>query len=139
MSREFRIMTAEWSPDELERIAAAEELRIAPRRPDGTLSREVPIWVVCRSGQVYVRTWYRREDGWFGRAVDSQRARIHVPGLAADVAIEDVSGDQAGLRAEVDAGYRAKYGRYGETTVAQMVTDEAAATTLRLIPEPPRQ
>ncbi len=29
----------------------------------------------------------------------------------------------------------AKYGRYGETSVAQMVTDAAAATTLRLIPE----
>ena len=128
-------MTAEWSPNELERIAAAEELRIAASRPDGTLGREVPIWVVCRSGQVYVRTWYRRDNGWFGRAVDSQRARIHVPGLTADVAIEDVSGGQAGLRAEVDAAYRAKYGRYGETTVAQMVTDDAAATTLRLIPE----
>ena len=128
-------MTAEWSPDELERIAAAEELRIAASRPDGTLGRKVPIWVVCRSGQVYVRTWYRRDNGWFGHAVDSRRARIRVPGLAADVAIEDVGGGQAGLRAEVDAAYRAKYGRYGETTVAQMVTDDAAATTLRLIPE----
>ena len=129
-------MTAEWSPDELERIAAAEELRIAASRPDGTLGREVPIWVVCRSGQVYVRTWYRRDNGWFGHAVDSRRARIHVPGLAAAaVVIEDVGGGQAGLRAEVDAAYRAKYGRYGERTVAQMVTDEAAATTLRLVPE----
>ena len=136
-------MTAEWSADELERIAAAEELRIAASRPDRTLSRKVPIWVVCRSGQVYVRTWYRRDNGWFGHAVDSQRARIHVPGLTADVAIEDVSGGQAGLRAEVDAAYRAKYGRYDEKTVAQMVTDDAAATTLRLIPlvarpQPPR-
>jgi hypothetical protein len=28
-----------------------------------------------------------------------------------------------------------KYGRYGSTTVDRMVTDDAAASTLRLIPE----
>jgi len=128
-------MTVAWSADELERIGAAEELRIATSRPDGTLRREVPIWVVCVSGQVYVRTWYRREAGWFGHAVDSRRASIHVAGLAAYVAVEDIGDDKAELRAEVDAAYRAKYGRYGETTVAQMVADDAAGTTLWLVPE----
>jgi hypothetical protein len=39
------------------------------------------------------------------------------------------------LRASIDAVYRAKYGRYGETTVERMVADDAAATTLRLVPE----
>jgi hypothetical protein len=67
--------------------------------------------------------------------VDSRRARIRVPGLEAGVAIEDVGDDKTELRAEVDLAYRAKYGRYGETSVAQMVTDAAAATTLRLFPE----
>ncbi len=87
------------------------------------------------SGQVYVRTWCRRDNGWFGHVVDSRRARIRVPGLAADIAIEDVDDDKAELRAGVDAAYRAKYGRYGETTVDRMVTDDAATSTLRLIPE----
>jgi hypothetical protein len=67
--------------------------------------------------------------------VGSRRARIRVPGLEAGIAIEDVGDDRGKLRAEVDAAYRAKYGRYGETSVTQMVTDAAAATTLRLIPE----
>ena len=124
-----------WSADELERIGSAEELRIATKRADGTPRREVPIWVVCASGHVYVRTWYRRDNGWFGHAVRSRRARIRVPGLEADIAIEDVGGHEAQLRASVDAAYRAKYGRYGETTVARMVADDAAATTLRLVPE----
>ena len=128
-------MTAAWSADQLELIGRAEELHIAARRADGTLGREVPIWVVRASGQVYVRTWYRRETGWFGRVVDSRRARIRVPGLAADVAIEDVGDDRAELRAGVDAAYRAKYGRYGEATVDRMVTDDAAAATLRLTPD----
>jgi hypothetical protein len=129
------IMTVAWSPDELERIGRAEELHIAAKRADGTLRREVPIWVVRASGQVYVRTWYQRGNGWFGHVVESRRARIRVPGLEADIAIEDIGDDEAELRASVDAAYRAKYGRYGETTVERMVTDDAAATTLRLVPE----
>ena len=128
-------MTVGWSAEELERIGTAQELRISTSRADGTLRREVPIWVVRVSGHVYVRTWYRRDNGWFGHAVDLRRARIRVPGLEAGVAIEDVSDDKTELRAEVDLAYRAKYGRYGETSVAQMVTDAAAATTLRLFPE----
>jgi hypothetical protein len=130
-------MTVAWSPDELERIGRAEELHIAAKRADGTLGREVPIWVVRAGGQVYVRTWYRRDSGWFGHVVGSGRARIRVPGLEVDlevdIAVEDVGDDEAELRASVDAAYRAKYGRYGDTTVERMVTDDAAAATLRLV------
>ena len=95
----------------------------------------MPVWVVRASGQVYVRTWYRRDNGWFGHVLDSRRARIRVPGLEVDIAIEDVGDEEAELRASVDAAYRAKYGRYGETSVDRMVTDDAAASTLRLIPQ----
>ncbi|TDW24463.1 DUF2255 family protein [Kribbella kalugense] len=125
-------MTSAWSSDELERIGRAEELHIAPERGDGTLLRETPVWVVRVDDQVDVRTWYRRENGWFGRVVDSRRARIHVVGLQAQVVVEDVD-DNAELQA-VDAAYPDKYGRYGEATVAQMTTPEASATTLRLVP-----
>jgi hypothetical protein len=135
--KEFPIMTVAWSSSELERIGRAEELQIAAKRADGTLGRAVPIWVVRAGGQVYVRTWYRRDSGWFGHVVGSRRARIRVPGLEADVAIEDVGDDEGELRASVDAAYRAKYGRYGETTVERMVTDDAAAATLRLVPQRP--
>jgi hypothetical protein len=128
-------MAFAWSSDELERIGTAEELNIAINRADWTPRREVPIWVVRAGGQLYVRTWYRRDNGWFGHAVDSRRAHIRVPGLEADITIEDVGYDEAELRANIDAAYRAKYGRYGETSVDRMVTDDAAATTLRLIPD----
>jgi hypothetical protein len=124
-----------WSPEELERIGRAGELRIATRCPDGTLRRWVPIWVVCVGAQAYVRTWYRRDSGWFGHVLDARRARIRVPGLEADVSVADVGAGQAELRAGVDAAYRAKYGRCGGTSVDRMVTDRAAATTLRLTPE----
>lgn len=65
---------------------------------------------MCAGEQVYVRTWHRRESGWFGHVLLSRRARIRVPGLHADVAVADI-GDGAGqLRADIDAAYRTKYG-----------------------------
>jgi hypothetical protein len=128
-------MTAAWSPGELERIATTDELQIASKRADETLRRWVPIWVVCVGERVYVRTWYRRESGWFGHVLDSRRARIRVPGLEIDVAVEDVGDCTSELRAGIDAAYRTKYGRYGGTSVEPMVEAAAAATTLLLSPE----
>jgi hypothetical protein len=128
-------MTTAWSARELEQICSAKELQIATKRADGTLRRWVPIWVVCVGDQVHVRTWYRRENGWFGQVLGSRRARIHVPGLEVDVAVEDVGEDKTELHAGVDAAYHAKYARYGGSSVDRMTTDAAAATTLRLIPE----
>jgi hypothetical protein len=89
----------------------------------------VPIWVVCAGGQVYVRTWYRRDTGWFGHALRSRRARIRVPGLEADVTIEDIGDASTQVNADVDDAYRTKYGSGG---AGSMVTAEAVATTLQL-------
>ncbi len=128
-------MTTAWSTEDLEQIGRAEELQIATKRADGTLRRWVPIWVVCVGDQVYVRTWYRRDNGWFGHVLGSRRARIRVPGLEVDVVVEDVGEDKTGLRANVDAAYHAKYARHGGPSVDGMTTDTAAATTLRLVAE----
>jgi len=123
-------VTSTWTPDDLQRIGTAHELQIATRRADGTLRRWVPIWVVSTGGQVYVRTWYRRDTGWFGQVLASPRARIRVPGLETDVAVEDVGESTPELRAAIDAAYLEKYGHHGGTE--RMVTAEAAAATLRI-------
>ena len=115
--------------DDLERIDSARELEIAVERADGTWRRELPIWVVRVGDRVYVRTWHRRDTGWFGHAVASRRAHIRVPGLEADVAVEDIGEGAATLQVDVDAAYRSKYGDAG---AASMVTATAATTTLRL-------
>ena len=128
-------MTAFWTPDDIQRIGAADELEIAAKDADGTLRRWLPIWVVCVGEQVYVRTWYRRDTGWFAHVLNSHRASIRVPGLQADVAVEDVAVGPDQLRVDVDSAYRSKYGRYGSSTVERMVAAEAAATTLRLTPD----
>ncbi|MDG4824758.1 DUF2255 family protein [Asanoa sp. WMMD1127] len=121
-------MTAGWSADDLRLIDASAELRIAVRGVDGSLRRAVPIWVVTTGGRVYVRSWHRRDTGWFGRAVRSGRARISVPGLAADVTVTDLGDTSADVTAAVDAAYRTKYGGGADS----MVTPTAATTTLRL-------
>jgi len=87
-----------WTPEQLARFGATRELEIAVRRADGTLRTWTPIWVVDVVGDVYVRTWYRRDTGWFGLALSTGHARVRVPGVEVDVRIEDVGVGPPGLR-----------------------------------------
>lgn len=121
-----------WTTEQLRAFEVALELEIAPRRKDGTLSRWTPIWVVRVGHDVYVRSWYRRDTGWFGRVLRTQRARVRVAGVDAEVIIEDVGGGPAALRAKIDSAYRDKYGRH---SAENMISEEAAATTLQLLAE----
>ncbi|CAN5655991.1 hypothetical protein BH09ACT8_BH09ACT8_14240 [soil metagenome] len=91
----------------------------------------MPIWVVCVDDGVYVRTWYRRESGWFGQVLQARQACIRVPGVLADASVTDIAAGSTELRRCVDDAYRAKYRRGG---VRQMVSDSAAATALLLQP-----
>jgi|SRR5882757_4762115 len=120
-----------WSAEQLQQIDSARELRIATRRDDGTLRAWVSIWVVRADDDVYVRTWYRRDTGWFGRALSQRSARIRIRGLEYDVAIEHMGNSTPELQSKVDAAYRNKYGPVGHRS---MITEDAAATTLRLSP-----
>src|ERR1700735_5080765 len=95
-----------WTSDQLAHIDAARELDIAVRRTDGTLRPWTPIWVVRVVGEVYVRTWYRRDTGWFGLALRTKRARVRVPGVEVDVLIEDIGVGQPGPRTVVEGRHR---------------------------------
>jgi hypothetical protein len=128
-------VTTGWTAGELERIGAAPELLIATTRADGSSRGWTPIWVVCVEGQVFVRTWHRRNTGWFGDAVRSGTARLQVPNLEAGITVIDTGAIPA-LRHRIDAAYRAKYGEAGS---GSMVTDSAADSTLRLDRLPGRE
>ncbi|MGV9713637.1 DUF2255 family protein [Gordonia sp. NPDC003424] len=128
-------MSASWTSAALLELDAADELEIAARRPSGALLRYASIWVVCIGGEVYVRTWHRRDTGWYGNAVSTRRARIRFGDNETDVSIADLGDADDAVRSAVDAAYRAKYQRYGAGTVERMVSDVAAETTLRLRPE----
>ncbi|HEY7065100.1 MAG TPA: DUF2255 family protein [Chloroflexota bacterium] len=123
-------MTA-WTSDELSKIGAADELEIAPRRRDGTLRKPVTIWVVRHGDDLYVRSAYGPGDGWFRGTRASHEGHVQAGGVDRDVAFEDA--DHA-LDDALDAAYRTKYRRYGASYVDLMVSPEARATTLKLLP-----
>jgi hypothetical protein len=101
-------MTA-WTRDELDKIANADELRLATTRPDGSLRDPVTIWVVRHGDDLYIRSYRGPSGSWFRRA----RER---------------------LDNQIDAAYRAKYRRYSGTYVDPMVAPQARATTIKLVP-----
>lgn len=130
-----------WSPAQLETVAHAVEVDVSARTAGGRWLRWTPVWVVTVGEGVHVRTWYLREDGWFGHARRSGRARLRLPpgrpGVGApeaevrEVEVRFVGAQDEALRERVDDAYRSKYGVAG---TAAMVTAAAAATTLRLDP-----
>src|SRR5947209_20544318 len=79
-----------WSSDELSTIGAAEELQIAPRRSDGTLRKPVTIWVVRVGNDLYVRSAYGRNAGWFRGAQIRHEGHIKAGGLEKDVIFIDL-------------------------------------------------
>lgn len=123
-----------WSPEYLARVDTSDELVIAVENTDGSLRRAVPIWVVRVDDDVFVRTWYHRTTGWFGHVLTSHRAHVRIAGMDSDVTIDEIGGEPAELRADIDGAYRTKYARYGSATADRMVSDSAASTTLRLRP-----
>jgi hypothetical protein len=122
-------MTA-WTNDELGRIGAADELQIASRRSDGTLRNPVTIWVARHGDELYVRSVNGRGSSWFRGVQVLHEARISAGGVEKDVVL--VETDEA--NDEVDAAYREKYRRYAAAIVDSIVSAEARAATLRLVP-----
>jgi hypothetical protein len=118
-----------WTSDELDRIAAAQELDLASVRGDGTLRRPVRMWVVRDGDDLYVRSVNGRGSSWFRGARTRHEARIRAGGVEKEVDLVETDADDA-----VDAAYHAKYGRRYPTIVPSMVAPGARAATLKLVP-----
>jgi hypothetical protein len=123
-------MTA-WTSNELERIASADELRIAFQRPDGTLASPRTIWVVRDGDDLYVRSVRGRTSAWFRGTQTRHQGHVEAGGVSKDVTFADPG---AGLDEELDAAYRAKYRRYSANIVNSVLTPQAKAATVKLVP-----
>jgi hypothetical protein len=120
-----------WTPDELDRIDAEDELQIAARRRDGSLRNQVIIWVVRDDDELYVRSVDGPDAAWY-RATHARHAgRVSAGGVEKDVAFEAAGG---ALDDRLDAAYRSKYRRYSENTLRAITSPQARSTTLRLLP-----
>jgi hypothetical protein len=120
-----------WTADELDKIAAAEELAIAPARRDGTLRGPTTIWVVRVGDDLYVRSWRGRTSTWFRGVQERHEGHIHAGGVDKDVTFVDANDS---INDAVDAAYRTKYRRYADNYVPPMLNAQARATTLKLVP-----
>lgn len=124
-------MTA-WTAGELDRIGTADELHIAPLRPDGTFRNPVTIWVVRHGDDLYVRSYRGPAGAWFRGAVARHAGHIQSGGVDKDVTF--VEETDPATNDQIDDAYRTKYRTYSHTYVDPMLTPDARATTLKLVP-----
>ena len=122
-------MTA-WTNNELERTAAADELQIASRRSDGTLRKPVTIWVVRQGDDLYVRSMNGRTAAWFRGAQVRHEGHIQAGGVEKDVLLVETDD----LNDAIDGAYRTKYRRYAKSIVDSILTPQARAATIKLVP-----
>jgi len=121
---------AVWTNDELTKIGTADEMQLASTRSDATLRKPVTIWDVRLGDDLYVRAVNGRTATWFRGAQDRHEARIHAGGVEKDVLLVETDD----INDEIDAAYRAKYRRYTKNIVDGVVTPQARAATLKLVP-----
>jgi hypothetical protein len=119
-----------WANDELTRIGAAEELEIATLKGDGTLRLPVTIWVVRQGDDLYIRPIHGRTSSWFRAAQARHEARIRAGGVEEDVRLVETDD----MNDEIDATYRSKYRQYSTGIVGTVVSPQARAATLKLVP-----
>ena len=120
-----------WPREELEKIAAADELQLASARPDGRLRKPVTIWVVRLGDDIYVRSVNGRNSHWFRGVEDRHEGHIRAGGVDKDVRFVEAGDD---VNDEIEAAYRTKYGHYDASVVDPLFTPGAKAATLELVP-----
>ena len=121
---------AEWSADDLQRLAATDDLHISPFREDGvTYGTPTWIWSVVVDGDLYVRAYNGQSSRWYQAALRQRAGRISAGGQQFEVAFEPVHGD---INAAIDTAYQQKYAI--SPYLRPMVGDRARAATMRIAP-----
>lgn len=130
-------MTSTWSDDELRTIDDEDEVVIASRRADGSLSSSAIIWTVRVGDEVFVRSAHGPENRWFARARSAGAGHVTIGGVSRDAVFEDASPDSAhpADAAAVDAAYHVKYdARHPKRDVDPVVDALSHTATLRVLP-----
>lgn len=119
-----------WSKDELRRIAASDDLHIAPLRPDGrTYGTPTWIWSVVVDDSLYVRAYNGKKSRWHQAALSQKEGRITSAGMTKEVAFEPVFGP---IQERIDEAYRLKY--RGSPYLDPMIGDGPKSATIKIVP-----
>jgi hypothetical protein len=120
-----------WIKAELNKIAKADDLHIAPFREDGkTYGTPTWIWSVAAGDALYVRGYNGQQSRWYKAAVRQKAGRIIAAGMTKEVAFEAVDDD--GVNDQIDEAYRAKY--RGSAYLNPMIARGARSATVRIVP-----
>ena len=96
-----------WPTQDIERIAADDDLHIAPFRADGiTAGTPTWIWSVVVDGRLFIRAWNGTRSHWYQAAIAQRAGQITTAGATYDVAFHSAD---PGLKDRIDAAYRTKY------------------------------
>ena len=121
---------AEWSKDELTRIAEADDLHVSPFREDGvTYGTPTWIWSVVVDGDLYVRAYNGQKSRWYQAAMRKKAGRISVAGVTKDVSFERIDGL---VNDRIDDAYRAKY--KSSPYLGPMIGARARSATVKINP-----
>jgi len=119
-----------WKQDQLDRIVAADDLRISPFREDGkTYGTPTWIWCVQVDGDLYVRGYSGTASRWYQAALKQRAGRISAAGSTFEVAFEPVSG---AINDAIDAAYKAKYST--SQYLRPMISERTRAATVKITP-----
>ena len=120
---------ANWSSDELRKIAEVDDLHISPFREDGvTYGTPTWIWSVAVDGALYVRGYNGQKSRWYQAAVRQKAGRITAAGMTKEVSFERVEGT---IIDAIDDAYRAKY--KGSAYLTPMVGTRARSATVKVM------
>jgi hypothetical protein len=119
-----------WPKNELEKIAATDDLHISPFRDDGkTYGTPTWIWSVVVNGGLYVRPYNGQKSRWYQAALKQKAGRITAAGITKEVSF--VPAD-ASLNERIDEAYKAKY--KGSSYLAPMIAMRLHPTTTKINP-----
>lgn len=122
-------MTA-WPTTDLAAIVEADDLHIAPLRPDrATPGTPTWIWSVAVDGELYVRAYNGGDSLWYQAAISQGAGQITAAGRTSHVTFQAVTGS---INDRIDDAYRAKYAT--SPYLKPMIGARARAATVRIIP-----
>ena len=121
---------ATWPEHELQKIAATDNLHIAPYREDvATYGTPTWIWSVVVEGALYVRAYNGQMSRWYQAAMRNKGGRITAAGMTMEVTFAPVEGP---INGRIDAAYRTKY--HGSPYLKSMISARARSATVKVMP-----